>query len=201
MKPTMILRDAPVWQGFLDRPAQQALVAELRGLLRFAPLYAPVTPRGKPMSVRMSAAGAVGWITDRKGYRYSPTHPDGQPWPPIPDSVLAIWRAVAPDARRPDCCMINWYGPDARMGLHQDRDETDMTQPVVSVSLGDDGLFRIGGAERGGPTQSLWLKSGDVLALSGPSRLAFHGIDRIRPSTSALLDAPGRINLTLRVAR
>lgn len=201
MKPSLILRDVALWQGYLDRPHQQALVDDIRAVLRQAPLFAPVTPSGKPMSVHLSSAGAVGWITDRSGYRYSPTHPNGQTWPAIPESVLAIWMALAPQARQPDCCLINWYGPEARMGLHQDKDEADFSQPVLSISLGDDGLFRIGNTTRGGTTQSVWLRSGDVLSLGGPARLVYHGVDRIRPGSSTLLDAPGRINLTLRVAR
>ena len=201
MTPPLVLRDVALWQGYLDRPHQQALVEDIRAVLRQAPLFAPITPRGKPMSVRLSSAGDVGWVADRSGYRYSPTHPNGQPWPAIPVTVLAIWKALAPQARLPDCCLINWYGPEARMGLHQDRDEADFAQPVLSISLGDDGLFRIGNTTRGGTTQSVWLKSGDVLSMGGPARLVYHGVDRIRPGSSTLLGAPGRINLTLRVAR
>lgn len=151
------------------------------------------------MSVRMTSAGRFGWIADRSGYRYDMAHPSGVPWPPIPDSILAVWRAVAQDARDPESCLVNWYGPEARMGLHQDRDEADFAQPVVSISLGDDALFRIGNEARGGKTDSLWLRSGDVLVMGGAARLLHHGVDRIRPGTSTLLEAPGRINLTLRV--
>jgi alkylated DNA repair protein (DNA oxidative demethylase) len=188
-----------IHQGFLDRPAQESLVDDLRAVLAQAPLVQPVTPRGRPMSVRMSAAGRFGWITDRKGYRYSETHPDGQPWPPIPDSVRAIWVAVAGGARDPECCLINWYGEGARMGLHQDRDEADFDCPVVSVSLGDAGLFRMGNVERGGRTESIWLQSGDVVVMGGEARLRHHGVDRIRFGSSTLLPRGGRINLTLRV--
>lgn len=192
-------RGFAVHQGFLDRAAQEMLTAELRGVLAQAPLVQPVTPRGKPMSVRMSAAGRFGWITDRKGYRYSETHPDGQPWPPITEAVLAIWEAVSGSARAPECCLINWYGEGARMGLHQDRDEADFYHPVVSVSLGDDGLFRMGNVERGGRTESIWLQSGDVVVMGGEARLRHHGVDRIRFGSSTLLPRGGRINLTLRV--
>ena len=101
--------------------------------------------------------------------------------------------------RAPDCCLVNLYRDTARMGLHQDRDEADFAWPVLSISLGDDGLFRIGNVERGGRTESVWLHSGDVLVMGGEARLIHHGIDRIRPGSSTLLDGGGRINLTLRV--
>ncbi|WP_417723047.1 alpha-ketoglutarate-dependent dioxygenase AlkB family protein [Salipiger sp.] len=185
--------------GYLDRAAQETIVARLREVLRAAPLYRPVTPRGQAMSVRMSSAGAFGWVTDRRGYRYEDRHPDGMPWPPIPEEVLAIWRDVAECPREPECCLVNWYGEGARMGLHQDRDEADFSCPVVSVSLGDDGLFRMGNETRGGRTGSVWLASGDVVVMAGEARLKHHGVDRIRFGSSTLLPQGGRINLTLRV--
>lgn len=188
-----------VFSGWLDRAAQVALVDDLRALIAVAPLFALVTARGKAMSVRMTAAGRFGWFSDTRGYRYIDRHPSGAGWPPIPSRVLAIWQALSGSDRLPECCLVNWYGPEARMGLHQDRDEADFRQPVLSVSLGDDGLFRVGNLTRGGSTQSLWLRSGDVLVMGGAARLLHHGIDRIAPGTSTLLPAPGRINLTLRV--
>ena len=193
------LRGVRVLPGYLDAPAQAALVEALRGVAAAAPFVRPETPRGRPMSVRMTAAGRYGWITDRKGYRYEPRHPSGVDWPPIPGQVLALWHDVTGLERAPDCCLVNWYGEGARMGLHQDRDEADFTMPVVSVSLGDEALFRVGGTERGGRTGSVWLRSGDVAVLEGESRLAYHGIDRIRFGSSTLLPQGGRINLTLRV--
>lgn len=197
--PTLNLRGAEVWQGYLSPAEQAALVEELRAIARAAPFFQPSTPRGQQMSVRMTAAGKYGWVSDYRGYRYEPRHPSGLPWPPIPASVLAVWREVTGLSREPDCCLINYYGEGARMGLHQDRDEADFSWPVVSISLGDDGLFRVGGTERGGRTESLWLKSGDAAVLGGEARLAFHGVDRIRFGSSALLPEGGRINLTLRV--
>ncbi len=192
------LNGVSVFPGFLGRPQQEQLVHDVRGIVQRAPLFRPVTARGKPLSVRMTSAGAYGWISDRKGYRYEPRHPDGTPWPPIPESVLDIWRSVAgvPDA--PDSCLVNFYDGSARMGLHQDRDEARFDMPVVSISLGDAALFRVGGTTRGGKTRSMWLNSGDVAVLSGAARLAFHGIDRIKPGSSSLLSKGGRINLTLR---
>ena len=193
------VRGVAIYPGFLDRPAQEALRDAVLGLLEDAPLVQPVTPRGQKMSVRMSAAGSYGWVTDRRGYRYEPRHPDGTAWPAIPSSVMDIWRAVSGCDRAPECCLINHYGDGARMGLHQDRDEADFDCPVVSVSLGDEALFRIGNLTRGGKTESLWLRSGDVAVMGGAARRVYHGIDRIRPGSSTLLPMGGRINLTLRV--
>lgn len=188
-----------ILHGYLSLEEQQAILNDIRAVVRQAPLFSPLTPWGKPMSVQMTSAGKYGWYTDRKGYRYESRHPEGGAWPPIPELVLNLWRALAPDAPDPDCCLVNFYCPGARMGLHQDKDEADFRWPVISISLGDDGLFRIGGLERGNPTESVWLKSGDVVVMGGEARLGFHGIDRIKPGTSDLLKDGGRINLTLRV--
>jgi alkylated DNA repair protein (DNA oxidative demethylase) len=186
--------------GYLDRPAQEELLAALREIMRVAPLYAPCMPKsGRPLSVRMTNCGPLGWMTDVAGYRYQPHHPDtGAPWPPIPEVLLAAWRDLAGYPHRPQACLVNVYGPAARMGLHQDRDEEDMTAPVVSLSLGDSCLFRIGGDRRNDPTRTLRLVSGDAVVLGGGARLAFHGVDRIISGTSTLLPEGGRINLTLR---
>ena len=197
--PPVRIRGVSLWPGYLDRDAQSVLVAELRTIAKAAPFVTPVTRWGRPMSVRMTGAGRFGWISDRRGYRYCERHPDGLPWPPIPASVLALWRALADCPRDPECCLINWYGEGARMGLHQDRDEADFACPVLSVSLGDDALFRVGNTDRGGKTESVWLRSGDVLVMGGAARLVHHGVDRIRFGSSALLPQGGRINLTLRV--
>jgi alkylated DNA repair protein (DNA oxidative demethylase) len=187
------------YPGWLTAAEQALVVADLRRVVAQAPLFSPITPYGRPMSVRMTSAGRFGWVSDRRGYRYSETHPAGQAWPAIPDSILAVWQAVAGSPRSPECCLVNFYGAGAKMGLHQDRDEADFSHPVVSISLGDDGLFRIGNDSRGGPTQSLWLRSGDVLVMGGAARLRHHGIDRIAAGTSTLLPQGGRLNLTLRV--
>lgn len=186
-------------KGWLDRPAQEELARALHKLAQAAPPFSPLTPRGRPMTVKMTSAGRHGWFSDRSGYRYVGNHPSGLAWPPIPGPVLTIWEALTGLDRQPDCALINHYGEGARMGMHQDRDEADFTWPVVSVSLGDDALFRIGGRERRAPTRSVWLRSGDVVVMGGPARLCFHGIDRIRHRSSSLLPGGGRINLTLRV--
>ena len=188
-----------IFPEYLDRSAQSELVDRVRALLRQAPLFQPVTPSGRPMSVRMSAAGQFGWVSDRGGYRYQEHHPNGTPWPAIPPEVLTIWAQLADSPRAPECCLINWYGDGARMGLHQDRDEADMSCPVLSISLGDEALFRMGNETRGGKTESIWLRSGDVVVMGGAARLRHHGIDRLRHGSSTLLPQGGRINLTLRV--
>jgi alkylated DNA repair protein (DNA oxidative demethylase) len=187
--------------GYLDRAAQDAMLAAVRAVIAAAPLFTPRMPRsGKPMTVMMTNCGPLGWVTDAaRGYRYQAMHPEtGAPWPPIPDVILKAWRDLADYAEPPEACLVNYYAPTARMGLHQDRDEQDFSAPVVSLSLGDSGLFRVGGQKRGDPTRSLRLASGDAVVLGGEGRLAFHGVDRILPGTSTLLREGGRINLTLR---
>ncbi len=184
-----------------DRPAQEALVAAIRQVVAEAPLFVPRMPKtGKPMTVRMTNCGSLGWVTDReRGYRYQPTHPEtGRPWPAIPKALLSLWDEVSGFGKPPEACLVNFYDPDAKMGLHQDRDENEFAAPVVSVSLGDQCLFRVGGISRSDPTRSFRLSSGDVFVFGGESRLIFHGVDRIYPGTSTLLKNGGRINLTLR---
>ncbi len=185
----------------LDRSAQAALLSSIRQVIAEAPLYTPTMPRsGKPMSVRMTNAGPLGWVTDKeRGYRYQAMHPEtGEPWPPIPPTLLDLWTELADHPQPPEACLINYYAGAAKMGLHQDRDEEDFDAPVLSVSLGDTGIFRVGGTARKSPTQGYELKSGDVFVLGGEDRLAYHGIDRVLPGTSDLLEEGGRFNLTLR---
>jgi len=194
------LRGLRFLPGYFSRARQEALVAALRQVVERAPLYTARMPKsGRPMSVRMSNCGPLGWYSDERGYRYEPRHPEtGRPGPPIPEALMALWQDVADYPQPPEACLINVYGPAAKMGLHQDRDEADFAAPVVSVSLGDSCLFRVGGQKRGDPTRSCRLNSGDVVVLGGDARLVFHGVDRIYPGTSSLLAAGGRINLTLR---
>jgi alkylated DNA repair protein (DNA oxidative demethylase) len=154
---------------------------------------------GRPFSVRMTNAGSHGWFADRAGYRYLDRHPEtGRPWPAIPAALQALWAEVAGYPAGPQCCLVNFYTAEARMGLHRDADEEDLAAPVVSLSLGDSAVFRIGGPERAGPTSSLKLHSGDVMVLGGAARLAYHGIDRILGGSSRLLPGGGRLNVTLR---
>src|ERR1700726_2189346 len=186
--------------GYLDRAQQQALLAALRRIFEAAPLLSPRMPRsGRPFTVRMSNCGPLGWVSDAAGYRYQRTHPvTGRPWPPMPDVLIAMWNDLARYPSPPEACLINYYGPTAKMGLHQDRDEKDFAAPVVSLSLGDSCLFRVGGVKRSDPSRSVRLSSGDAGVLGGDCRLAFHGVDRILPGTSTLLPEGGRINLTMR---
>jgi alkylated DNA repair protein (DNA oxidative demethylase) len=186
--------------GFLDAQSQKKLLGDLRNAVAVAPLLTPVMPRtGRPFTVRMTNLGSLGWVSDRAGYRYQPTHPEtGKPWPAIPDMVLDVWRKVSGYPHEPEACLVNFYHGGAKMGLHRDEDEQDFAAPVVSISLGDTAVFRMGGPERGGKTESFKLTSGDVLVMGGASRLCYHGIDRVLTGTSSLLKDGGRINLTLR---
>jgi alkylated DNA repair protein (DNA oxidative demethylase) len=183
----------------LDIVAQEFLVDHVLTVSHF---YTPVTPGGRPMSVEMTNLGSLGWITDGAGYRYEARHPvTGEPWPPIPPLLLDLWAEVADAAAPPDACLVNLYRAGARMGPHQDRDEADFSMPVLSVSLGDTAIFRLGGTRRGDPSRSVRLSSGDVCILAGESRLAYHAVDRILSGSSRLIPGGGRLNLTLRRAR
>ena len=186
---------------YLDAEQQSALLGEIRSVMVAAPLFLPMMPRtGKPFSVRMTNCGGLGWVSDQAGgYRYQATHPaTGRPWPAMPAMLLELWEDVAGYPARPEACLVNYYPPDARMGSHRDEDEEDRTAPVVSVSLGDDAVFHVGGRKRSDAKRRLVLESGDVVVLEGPLRMAYHGIDRIVPGSSSLLTEGGRINLTLR---
>ena len=187
--------------GLLDRLEQERLLAEVRQVIAAAPLYVPAMPRtGKQLSVRMTNCGTLGWLTDQAGgYRYQATHPvTGRAWPPMPAMLLALWRNLTPGAAQPEACLVNYYAGAARLGSHRDEDEADRSAPVLSVSLGDDAAFHVGGLKRGDPKTRVRLQSGDVVLLGGPARLAYHGVDRVLSGTSDLLAEGGRINLTLR---
>ncbi|MEB2845270.1 alpha-ketoglutarate-dependent dioxygenase AlkB [Rhizobiales bacterium RZME27] len=187
--------------GYLDRAAQKHLVDTIRQIVVEAPLYVPAMPgTGKPMSVRMTNCGPLGWVTDKtRGYRYQSTHPvTGKAWPEMPQELLDLWGKLADHVNPPEACLVNFYSDDAKMGLHQDKDENAFDAPVLSISLGNTCLFRVGGFDRKAPTGSFKLSSGDIVLLGGEGRLAFHGVDRIYPDTSTLLKNGGRINLTLR---
>jgi alkylated DNA repair protein (DNA oxidative demethylase) len=195
-----ILPGVQLWPECLNSAAQKSLVAEILNLTHTAPFYRPLMPKsGKPFSVEETNFGELGWVSDVRGYRYEKIHPQtGEAWPAIPTPLLDLWTALTRYPSAPECCLVNLYRDGARMGLHQDRDEAALDAPVLSVSLGDDALFRIGGTTRRGPTKSIRLRSGDAVVFGGPARLAFHGIDRLISGTSALVPGGGRINLTLR---
>lgn len=184
------------------------MAAEIATILEVAPPVRPRMPRtGKPFSVQMTNAGPLGWVSDVRGYRYQATHPEtGRPWPALPPTARAAWDALADFPAGPEACLINLYAPGTRMGLHQDRDEDEPAAPVLSLSLGAPALFRYGGLKRSDPTRSLRLESGDALVIGGPSRLIFHGVDRLYADDSlfaaglgpSFLPDGGRCNLTLR---
>ena len=195
-----IVQGVWLWPRALDQEQQAELLGLVLSAVEQAPFVHPTMPRtGKPFSVAQTNFGTLGWVSDRTGYRYQEQHPETcRPWPPIPPILLRLWHAALPDAPDPQCCLVNLYRAGTRMGLHQDRDETALDIPVLSVSLGAEALFRLGGTSRKNPTRSLRLRSGDLLSFGGPARLAFHGIDRIVPDSSTLVPGGGRINLTLR---
>ena len=202
MKSIGVLPGFDLWPGGLDPKAQADLARLTLAAIETAPVANYDTAQGKAMSVAMSAFGPLGWTSDKAGYRYADRHPGtGAPWPAMPAALLDLWAALGDPETPPDSCLINLYRGEARMGLHQDRDEADPRFPVLSISLGDTAVFRIGGTARKDSTRSLRLSSGDICRLSGPARLAFHGVDRILPSSSSLVPGGGRINLTLRRAR
>ena len=191
-----------LWREKFTRIEQEKLLHAVMVQVQDAPFYRPQMPgTGKAFSVEETNFGELGWVADKSGYRYQPIHPiTGKAWPAIPGILLKLWEEIAPSYQfedPPQCCLVNLYRAGARMGLHQDKDET-AAAPVISVSLGDEAVFRIGGSERRGATKSLKLQSGDVVAFGGPARLAYHGIDRIAAGSSTLIPGGGRINLTLR---
>lgn len=189
-----------LWPEALCFSDQVELVKTVLVAAETAPFYRPTTPGGRPFSVEMTNLGPLGWVSDAAGYRYQPHHPvTGAPWPPMHPMLIALWNRLTGWPEPPDACLVNLYRPGARMGLHQDKDEQDLSAPVLSVSLGDTAVFRFGPAG-GGPTQSVRLASGDVCALTGAARLARHGVDRILPGSSSLIPGGGRLNLTLRRA-
>jgi alkylated DNA repair protein (DNA oxidative demethylase) len=197
-----VLRDFRFAPGRLDARTQADLLAEVLAAEAVSPFRHLETPGGRIMSVAMFNMGPLGWVSDRSGYRYDPVDPlTGKPWPPIPRVLLDLWRELADPQVPPDACLVNRYRESARLSLHQDADEADFSYPVLSVSLGDTAIFRLGGTTRGGSTRSLRLASGDVVLLAGEARRAFHGVDRILQGSSSLVPGGGRINLTLRRAR
>jgi len=182
----------------------EPLAEIIRGVLRQAPLQDMRTPGGYRMTVKTSSCGEAGWISDEHGYRYARAKAHGhRPWPPIPPALLQLGRAAAHMAGYPDfeadVCLINYYQPGAKLGLHQDKDERDPHAPIVSLSLGLPAEFLFGGVERSAKVRSVWLYSGDVVVWGGPSRMAYHGVKPVPDGVDAVFGR-GRVNLTLRKA-
>lgn len=192
---------ALVLRGFARNQAEE-LVAEIDEICARAPFRHMLTPGGQRMSAAMTNCGPLGWVSDRRGYRYQAADPDsGKPWPPMPGAFLRLAADAAAEAGFagfvPDACLINRYEPGARMSLHQDRDERDLTAPIVSVSLGLPAIFLFGGPNRSDRAERVLLLHGDVVVWGGPSRLRFHGILPVKEGAHALLGRQ-RINLTFR---
>lgn len=201
--PLRIAEGAWLLPGFA-RAQAEALDAALTAVLAQAPLRALQTPGGRPMSVTTTSCGALGWVSDARGYRYSPRDPaSGRPWPAMPAAFRVLARTAASaggfEGFEPDACLVNRYAPGARMGLHQDRDERDFSAPIVSVSLGLPAVFLFGGTIRSAPTVRVPLADGDVVVWGGPARRAFHGVLPVAPGQHPRLGAQ-RINLTFRTA-
>jgi alkylated DNA repair protein (DNA oxidative demethylase) len=200
---------ARLYRQRLSLALQHAILDDVAAVIAEAPPFRPQMPTGPYMINSLTNCGEVGWMSDRKGYRYEPRHPDtGKPWPPIPPSVLDVAVDCAREAGfsfAPDACLVNIYAADGRLSLHRDYDEADYAWPIVSFSLGNDADFQLAGLKRSGPSTTFTLHSGDVFVFGGESRLRYHGVRRIRSGTSPLrhpvLPEGGRINLTLRRAR
>lgn len=198
-----VLKDVHLLRGFALADENQ-LRTDLQEVLAIAPLRQMVTPSGLPMSVTTSSCGALGWVSDRKGYRYSAVDPiTSQVWPQMPASFRSLAKMAADMTGfhdfEPDACLINCYNTGAKMGLHQDKDEQDFRQPIVSVSLGVLAVFQMGGVVRNDQVLKLPLYHGDVLVWGGSSRLRFHGVLPVKTATHPFLGAC-RINLTFRKA-
>ena len=194
---------AMVLRGFA-RSMQDELLADVHAVIAAAPLRHLITPGGLRMSVAMTNCGALGWVSDRRGYRYVRVDPErGAPWPLMPASFTRLAALAASsagfDGFAPDACLVNRYVPGAKLSLHQDRDEHDFGAPIVSVSLGLPAVFLFGGSMRADKAQRTRLQHGDVVVWGGPSRLRFHGVLPLAEGEHALLGAQ-RINLTFRRA-
>jgi alkylated DNA repair protein (DNA oxidative demethylase) len=190
-------------RAFALRDEQETLSA-LRRVLAEAPLRHMVTPGGYRMSVAMTNCGRAGWVTDRSGYRYDAIDPEtGQPWPKMPEVFSRLASRAATEAGfsgfRPDACLVNRYEPGTRLSLHQDKDEKDFTQPIVSVSLGISATFLFGGERRSDKALRIILRHGDVVVWGGPARLRYHGVAPLKDSVHPLLGRE-RVNLTFRKA-
>lgn len=192
-----------IFNGRLDRDAQEKLVEDIRSVIKEAPLLHPFMKNGQKFNLRLTNCGSHGWFSDDKGYHYSPTHPETKkPWPAMPQSIHDLSVALAKECGfetfKPQSCLINHYEGTGRLGLHQDKDELDFSQPIVSISLGDECIFQFGGIKRTDPITDHRLKSGDCVVWGGDLRLAYHGVKKVIAGSCNLLPNGGRYNLTIR---
>lgn len=187
---------------YLNLPQQRRFLELARQIASTSPLFQPLMYSGKKINCQMTSCGDFGWISDRNGYRYDRLHPSThKPFPPMPkefsDLAIKIAKSVGEFDYKPQSCLINYYQKSGKLGIHQDNTEHNLLPAIISISLGDDAIFAIGGKKYSDPVSEITLKSGDVFVLHGDSRLFFHGIKKIIPSSN-LLKNGGRLNLTIR---
>ncbi len=197
MQKITIKKDVTYFPNYLDEEECKILLRDVEHIITEAPTYIPKMPKtGNSMSVQMTNCGEYGWFSDKeKGYRYEKFHPiTNKKWPKIPSSILKVWQDLSGVKEDPDCCLVNIYNQNSKMGLHVDKGEKDFSYPVLSISLGASANFKIGGLKRSDSAISLKLNHGDVLTFGGESRLIYHGISKIYPNSYH----QKRINLTLR---
>lgn len=188
----------------LNKAAQQEILAAARLVVKQAPLFRPAMPRsGQQFNYSMTNCGELGWVADINGYRYQKNHPVTQePFPIMPNAIKELAIALASETGDanfyPESCLLNFYSKGAKLGLHQDNTEKNLLAPIISISLGDTGIFTLGGEQRRDKTKDYIIQSGDCIVMGGESRNYFHGFKGIVPNTSSLLKSGGRLNLTIR---
>lgn len=193
-----------LFKSKLTKEAQQEILAAARRVVRQAPLFRPTMPvSGQPFGYSMTNCGDLGWIADKNGYRYQDNHPDtGKSFPAMPKAIQELALALAEGTGNgdfyPESCLLNFYSKGQKLGLHQDNTEQNLSAPIISVSLGDTGIFILGGKHRTDETKHYIIQSGDCIVMSGESRNYFHAFKGVVPNTSSLLRNGGRLNLTIR---
>lgn len=193
-----------LFKSKLTKEIQQEIVSAARAIVSQAPLFTPTMPgSGQPFNYSMTNCGELGWVADRDGYRYQSNHPEtGKSFPAIPPVIKELAIALAKETGNsnfyPESCLLNFYSKGAKLGLHQDNSEKNLAAPIISISLGDTGIFVLGGKQRTDETKQYIVQSGDCIVMSGESRNYFHAFKGIVLNTSSLLKNGGRLNLTIR---